>query len=57
MTDPFTKASPTYIAAQRTNNARGEAIEWSEKPSLRPWFIAGTCVFLFLAMCVLASAA
>jgi hypothetical protein len=51
--DPFTKASPTYIAAQRTNNARGEAMEWSEGQSLRPWFIAGACVLLFVAMCAI----
>lgn len=55
MTDPFTKASPTYIAAQRTNNARGEAVSWSDGPSLRPWFIAGLCVVIFVGLCMIAS--
>lgn len=30
MTDPFTSASPTYIAAQRTNQSKGQG--WNFEP-------------------------
>ena len=37
-------------------NGRGWAFDPQPEPkSIRPWVIAGTCVFLFLAMCLLAS--
>jgi len=55
MTDPFTSADPLYRNAQRTNNARGEAVSWSEGPSLRPWFMTAVCVGIFVGMCFLAS--
>lgn len=40
MTDPFTSASPTYIAAQRTNQSKGHG--WCFAPELdhlEPWYV------------------
>lgn len=47
-------------SAMESNQGNGRGWCFSPEPepkSLRPWFLAGICIFLFLAMCVLASAA
>lgn len=45
MTDPFTSASPTYIAAQRTNQAKGQGWCFSPDPEEPIWLKAITEIF------------
>jgi hypothetical protein len=52
--DPFIRACPLYRQAQRTNNATGEALEVTEGPSMRPWFLAAVCVLIFVGLCFIA---
>jgi len=47
-------------SAMLTNQSNGRGWHFSperEEPSLRPWFIAGACVLLFVAMCAICAAA
>lgn len=45
MTDPFTTASPTYIAAQRTNQAKGHG--WNFSPDHdEPVWVKALCEVL-----------
>lgn len=55
MTDPFTSADPLYRNAQRTNNATGEAISWTEGPSLRPHFLIAVAAVVIIGLALIAS--
>lgn len=46
MTDPFTKASPTYIAAQRTNQKTGEPIDWQDGQTFNPMWLVVLAIVL-----------